>query len=145
MRVVLDTNVFVSMLLRPGDTFLSLIDRLDGHATVLFPTETLDELEHVLTQEEFSKYTNDEEFIALMRWTVDRGELIWFTDQNDIYTGNYTGSRDPKDDKFPALAIVGKAGCLASGEKNLPILGHIGEIPILSPTAFFAAVTRHGD
>lgn len=145
MRVVLDTNVFVSMLLRPGDTFLSLIDFLDQQATVLYSTETVHELGTVLAQERFSKYTNDDEITALVRWIFEAGEWISFTDQNDTYTGNYASSRDPKDDKFLALAIVGKADYLVSGDKDLLVLGRIGETPILSPTAFLAAVTRRGD
>jgi len=48
MRVVIDTNVFVSMLIRPGDRFLALIEYLDHNATILYSNETLTELVDVL-------------------------------------------------------------------------------------------------
>ena len=47
MRVVVDTNVFVSLLIRPGDSFVALADVLEQKATVLYSTDTLTELTDV--------------------------------------------------------------------------------------------------
>jgi predicted nucleic acid-binding protein len=40
MRIVIDTNVFVSLLIRPGERLLPLIDFIDQHATVIYSTDT---------------------------------------------------------------------------------------------------------
>ena len=37
MRLVVDTNVFVSMLIHPGDAFNAIAERIDNGATVLYP------------------------------------------------------------------------------------------------------------
>jgi uncharacterized protein len=51
-------------------------------------------------------------------------------------------ARDPKDDKFLALAIAGAADCVISGDKDLLTLGSIGTVPILSPADFLASLKR---
>ena len=135
MRVVVDTNVFISILIRPGNTFLPLVDYIDLHATILYSTETMTELVDVLRRQKFAKYTTAEDVAAFVTWVADAGEFV--TVEEPVI-----GSRDPKDNKFLALAVAGKADYLVSGDKDLLVLGHIGATPILSPTDFLAAVNR---
>ena len=118
MRVVVDTNVFVSLLIRPGETFLSLIDILDRSATVLYSADTLTELVDVLRRQKFSKYTTPQNVSALVQWIADEGELI------DV-EHEVAGSRDLKDNKFLSLAITGKADYLISGDKDLLVMKRI--------------------
>ena len=135
MRVVLDTNVFVSLLIRPGDTFLALADYIDRSTTILYSEETLTELVDVLRRRKFSKYTAPEEVAEFVRWIVGTGELVAVTD-------HLTGSRDVTDNKFLSLAVAGQADYLVTGDKDLLVLGRIKATPILSPSDFLAAVNR---
>jgi putative PIN family toxin of toxin-antitoxin system len=132
MRVVVDTNVFVSILIRPGAAFLSLVDYIDQHATILYSTETLTELIDVLRRDKFGKYTTPEDVAAFVKWVAEAGELV--TVEEPV-----SGSRDPKDNKFLALAVAGRADYLVSGDKDLLVLGHIGSAAIVSPAEFLAA------
>src|ERR1700722_6455059 len=135
MRVVVDTNVFVSLLIRPGETFLSLIDILDRSATVLYSADTLTELVDVLRRQKFSKYTTPQNVSALVQWIADEGELI------DV-EHEVAGSRDLKDNKFLSLAITGKADYLISGDKDLLVMKRIQHTVILSSADFLNAVNH---
>ncbi len=135
MRIVVDTNVFVSLLIRPGDTFSALIDYIDRHATVLYSTDTLTEVVDVLRRPKFRKYTDAAEVAELVRWVVAAGEMVTVQD-------SVVGSRDRKDDMFLALAVSGSADYLISGDQDLLALGRIGNTPILSPAGFLAAINR---
>jgi putative PIN family toxin of toxin-antitoxin system len=133
MRVVVDTNI--SLLIRPGETFHSLIDHLDQHATILYSTDTLTELVDVLRRTKFAKYPTPEEVAVLVTWLAEAGELVTVAD-------DVAGSRDATGNKFLSLALAGRADYLVSGDKDLLVLGTIGTIPILSPADLLAAVAR---
>lgn len=135
MRIVIDTNVFVSILIRPGETFSSLVDYIDRHATVLYSADTLTELIDVLRRPKFAKYTSAEDVAVFVKWIAEAGELVTVEEA-------VTGARDPKDDKFLALALAGRADYLVSGDKDMLMLGKIGTVPIVSPADFLATVDR---
>ena len=76
MRLVIDTNIFTSILIRPGETLSTLIDYVDRHAIILYSAETLTELVNVLRRGKFRAYTTPEEAAEFVRWIVATGELI---------------------------------------------------------------------
>lgn len=133
MRVVVDTNVFVSLLIRPGDSFIALTEYLDQNATILYSSETMTELVDVLRRQKFARYTTAEEVAALVEWIAGQGELV-------VVDQNVTGSRDAADDKFLALATAGHADYLVTGDKDLLVLKRIATAPIVSPAEFLAKV-----
>ena len=137
MRVAVDTNVFVSLLIRPGETFVALAEILDQKATVLYSTETLTELIDVLRRRKFSRYTTAEEAAAFVEWLAAEGELV-------SADADVRGSRDPADNKFLALSIAGRAEYLITGDKDLLVLKKIGATSIVSPSEFLARVGRPG-
>jgi putative PIN family toxin of toxin-antitoxin system len=116
MRVVVDTNIFVSLLIRPGEALSSFAEHLDKHATILYSTETLTELVDVMRRRKFQAYTTAEEVAAFVQWIITTGELV-AVDEVPVV------SRDPKDDKFLAVAVVGSADYLISGDKDLLVVG----------------------
>jgi putative PIN family toxin of toxin-antitoxin system len=133
MRVVIDTNVFVSILIRPSNRFVALVDYLDQNATILYSTETLTELVHVMRRGKFAKYTTAAEVAEFVEWIAAAGELVTVDEL-------VTGSRDPKDLKFLSLAVAGRADYLVSGDKDLLVLGRVGATPIVAPADFLATV-----
>ena len=135
MRLVVDTNIFASILIRPGETLSALIDHIDQHCTILYSTETLAELVDVLSRRKFKAYTSPQEVAEFVRWVVATGELVAVDVAPAV-------SRDPKDDKFVALAVAGHADYLVSGDRDLIVLGTVETVPILSPAAFLAAVNH---
>lgn len=97
MRVVLDTNIFVSLLIRPGPTLRALSEVLDYEATILYSIDSLSELTEVLERGKFAPFTSLDEIAELLQWIVRTGELV------EVSTP-VTGSRDADDDKFLSLA-----------------------------------------
>jgi uncharacterized protein len=51
-------------------------------------------------------------------------------------TERITACRDPKDDKFPELAVNGHADLIVSGDADLLALDPFQQIPIVTPAAF---------
>ena len=132
MRLVIGTNVFVSMVIRPGYLADAIIERIDRGAIVLYSAETLSELIEVLGRRKFARYTTKEDVAAFVGWFADAGELVTITRE-------LQASADPKDDKFLSLAVSGRADAIISGDKrHLISLGSIEGIPIISPADFIA-------
>jgi putative PIN family toxin of toxin-antitoxin system len=46
-------------------------------------------------------------------------------------------SRDPDDDLVLAAALGGNCDCMISGDKDLLVLKHYRQVPILSPAEFW--------
>jgi putative PIN family toxin of toxin-antitoxin system len=103
MRLVVDTNIFASILIRPGETLSAFIDYIDRHGIILYSAETLTELVNVLRRSKFRAYTTPEEAAEFVRWIIATGELVAVNDTPAV-------SRDPKDDKFIALALAHQRG-----------------------------------
>jgi putative PIN family toxin of toxin-antitoxin system len=132
MRIVIDTNVFVSMVIRPGHLSDAIIDKIDRGAIVLYSAETLSELIEVLGRRKFARYTTKEDIAAFVGWFADAGELV-------TVTREVQASADPKDDKFLSLAVSGRADAIISGDKkHLLSLGSFESVPIFSPADFIA-------
>lgn len=123
-RVVLDTNVLVSVLLFTGE--LARVAGLwqNGEIIPLISKETYDELRAVLAYPKFSLSPGEiQEIIAK--------EILPYFEVVEI-SKNITGvSRDPEDDKFIACAICGSADFIVSGDKDLTDLRSYQTVRIL--------------
>jgi putative PIN family toxin of toxin-antitoxin system len=136
MRLVLDTNVFVSVLIRPGATFQTLVAFIDRRATILYSPDTLTELVDVLGRSKFAPYTTRDQTAQLTRWIIRKGELV-------TVDRSVARSRDADDDKFLALATSGQADYLVTGDKDLLVLGHVGSSRIVSPAQFISLIRQN--
>jgi putative PIN family toxin of toxin-antitoxin system len=133
VRVVLDTNVFVSSFF--GGNPRAVIDlwRHDRITLCLCPT-ILAEYLAVLRRLGLNEHTEMEDLLALFR----RGHGIVFTRK----TPNVQAvADDPDDDKFIACAVALHADVIVSGDRHLRQIGAYLGIRILSPAEFL----RHVD
>ncbi len=135
MRVVIDTNVLVSAALLetslPGQAVYKALEFAD----VLLSIETLSELHEVLQRPKFERYLTAEEREEFLVALALRAEMIEISVQiNDC--------RDPKDNKFLALAVDGNANIIISGDGDLLVLDPYRGVEILSPAVF---LIRHGN
>jgi putative PIN family toxin of toxin-antitoxin system len=134
MRVVVDTGVFVSALIRRQGTTGDVLRALrDGRFTAIYTTSILVEVIDVLGRAPFrTKYhIEPDDITALINLIRLRGELV--TPQHNV-----TVCRDPKDDKFLEAALAGRADCVVSGDVDLLDLTTFEGIPILRPAEFLA-------
>ena len=134
MRLVVDTNVLVSILIRPGSALSSLAEKLDQpDCTLLYSAETLAELVDVLRRRKFAKYTTPEDVTVFVEWFIDVGELIEPIPAVQM-------SRDPKDNKFIALAVAGEASYIVTGDDDLLVLKQVSKATIVTPADFLTMV-----
>ncbi|MFZ0317961.1 MAG: putative toxin-antitoxin system toxin component, PIN family [Candidatus Sulfotelmatobacter sp.] len=112
MRVVVDTNILVSFAIRPNRDFERLFDYLAASGITLVSEETIAELFAVLTRDKFRTYIPQERAIDYVEWYSGISEFV-------VVREHLTACRDPKDDKFLALAVAGKADCIVSGDSDL--------------------------
>lgn len=131
-RVVLDTNVLVSGLIKPSGTLGAVVDALrDGRFLHLHSPATLEELVDVLARpwldEKYGIRSHDVE--AFLKLLLLRGEQV-------EPTREIRRCRDPKDEEFLELAVAGRADVLVSGDGDLQELDPFEGVRILSPGAF---------
>jgi putative PIN family toxin of toxin-antitoxin system len=140
MRVVLDTNILVSALIRPQGRVGAVLKHLrHGTYTLLYAQPLLEELVDVLNRPRIrDKYSVTEEDVkAFLALLLLRGEVVhpeW----------HITVCRDSKDNKFLDVAVAGQADVLVSGDKDLLVLHPFQDIPILSPAEFLQNLENEG-
>ena len=134
MRVVVDTNVFVSAALkdvsRPGKT----LRWLGEYGGLLKTLVTEQELMLVLGRPRIAPKITAA-FLENLGRLFSAAELIPITEA-------VVGCRDPDDDKFLELAVNGRADLIISGDADLLVLDTFRGIPIVTPAAFGHARVR---
>lgn len=125
MRVVLDTNVFISALIRPHSSSAVLLRLiLDGIVMVLIDVRILQEYEEVASRPKFEIDRGDLEIVlAQIR---SRGECI-------LATPLRVALPDPDDLPFLEVARSAGAEATVTGNKKHFPAAHRGSVEILSP------------
>jgi putative PIN family toxin of toxin-antitoxin system len=134
VRIVLDTNVFISGIFFTGPPHRILTAWRDGDIEIVASAEILDEYRRV--GEELSHQfpgVDIEPFLALLAVGAD---MVIAPELPEPV------SQDPDDDKFLACAIAGRCEVVVSGDKHLKkVTGYRG-IDVLSPRAFVDCYLR---
>ena len=139
LRIVLDTNLLVSYLLTQGKTISQIIEYWrQRRVEILVSQAIVDELQDVLTRARLRK---------LM--TLDPQTLMLMVELDAIHTaGEVSASgacRDPKDDKFLACAVEGRADFIVTGDADLLELRSYQGIPIIRAFEFVGIVEAQDD
>ncbi len=110
MRVVFDTNIFVSAFVIPGSLAeKAILKVIEGDDILLLSKEMLDELLHVLS----SKFGRDREEIS--RLAVILSEMVeWVRPTLRISVLN-----DEPDNRILECAFSGKADFIVTGDKKM--------------------------
>jgi uncharacterized protein len=115
MRIVVDTGVLVSGLIRPRGTIGDILHALrDGRFTAIYSTPMMLEVTEVLSRPKIqAKYhVQPDDITALINLVRLRGDLV-------IPKRTVTACRDPKDDKFLEAALAGTADAVVTGDDDL--------------------------
>ncbi len=128
MRVVVDTNVFVSAALKESSWPAIVVRWVDNYGTLLKSQATEQEVMLVLQRPRFAPKILPAFTDNLIRMFAS-AELV-------IITERVTVCRDPKDDKFLELALNGQADLIISGDADLLVLDQFQKIPIIDPATF---------
>jgi len=132
MRVVVDSNILVSALIRPQGRVGAVLHHVrQGNYTLLYAPALLEELVDVLTRPRIrDKYGITEDDVkAVLALFLLRGEAV-------VSDMTITACRDPKDNKFLEVAVVGEADVIVSGDEDLLVLNPFRGVPIITPAEF---------
>jgi putative PIN family toxin of toxin-antitoxin system len=132
MRIVVDTNVFISALLKDYSIPRNTIARAAAAGALLRSYETDNELRSVIARPHIRRAIT----ATARTWpdgVLAAAEVVQIRER-------IAACRDPKDDKFLELAVNGRAEVIVSGDADLPALHPFRGIPIETPGAFLRRV-----
>ena len=132
IRLVVDTNVFVSAALKANSPPYLIVRWLANHGRLLKSTATEQELFRALARPYFASLV-PEEFRDGLQDLFAKAESVPIREA--IAT-----CRDPKDDKFLELAVNGAADVIVSGDADLLSLHPFRDIPVVGPATFMKAI-----
>ena len=134
MRIVLDTNVFVSGLFFSGPPYRILKAWRD------------DEIELAISEEILDEYRRVGEALAAGFSGIDLNPILELVTVKAIIFPSrqlpVSLCRDPDDDKFFACALASKSKIIVSGDKHLLEVSGFRAIEVLKPRHFVNAYLR---
>lgn len=128
MRLVLDTNVFVSGVFFSGPSYRILEAWRDGKLRLIISPEILREYERV--GEELADRFPAIDLRPILELATVEAELFTPRELPEPICA------DPDDDKFIACALAGKSRMVVSGDKHLLKLSGFRGIQVLRPREF---------
>jgi len=133
VRVVIDTNVFLSAIISPEGTTSQVMNAwYDNKFSLVMSHRLLGEIKGVLSRDKHAALrTRRHDEIQYQYSRIE--EFARFFDEN---ANIVTYERDPKDTMILALAVSSAADCIVSGDRDLQDLEKYQDIPILSPRQF---------
>ncbi len=134
MRVVIDTNVFISGVFFGGPPFQILKAWRDGRIQLLLTMEILEEYDRVseTLSEQFPGIDLDPVFDLL---AVEAETILAPSLPKPVCD-------DPEDDKFLACALAGKTRIIISGDKHLLKVSGYQGIAVIRPREFVDGYLR---
>ena len=133
IKVVIDTNIFVSAFLGSKNAKLILKEIINDEFLLVMSTEQLAEIKEFLHRPKFSKYISVgevEELIALLSMKV----IV-----PAIYE-KITDCRDPKDNMILEEAVYGNAQYIITGDDDLLVLNPYKWIKIINLRDFITEI-----
>lgn len=134
MRVVVDTNVFVSAALKDKSFPALALHVVEQRGTLLKSAVTERQLFEVLARPGLAALI-DQASVDRMHRLMAAAELVTITEC-------IAACRDATDDKFLELAVSGKADVIVSGDADLLVLNPFRGIPIIVPAVFVQGTAR---
>jgi putative PIN family toxin of toxin-antitoxin system len=127
MRIVLDTNIFISAVL--GGRLGVIVDEWKaGKFTLIITDAIAREYLDVINRPKFKIPEN--EIIATTDYLLQTAEFVTAQEEISFIVA------DPTDNKFLEAAIAGKANLIVSGDNHLLELKSFREVPIITAREF---------
>ena len=129
MRVVFDTNIFVSAFAIPGSRAEEAIRRVvSGHDSLIISKAILEELLTTLAR----KFSRDQEELAHVAvFLAEIGTVVHPKRRVRIL-------KDDPDNRVLECAVAGRADAVVTGDRAILSLGQHHEIPIFTLATYLA-------
>src|SRR3989304_8156280 len=132
MRVLLDTNVLISALIKAGKPQHLLDALLKEHHTLLISRPILEEFSKVAADERIRHYVTSDDATTFLRIVITRGEGIQCKSRFKLL-------KSP-DDAILRTAYDGQATLIVTGDRHLLELKHFKGIKILTVAQALEAI-----
>ena len=140
MRILLDSNLLISFLLKPqaDSAVVQVISAVvAGRCELLLPRELIDEVRQVAQSRKHLRTR-----ISL----DDFDELLDLLSPQAVAAPPIPGelpalTRDPKDDYLLACAVIGQADYLITGDADLLVLDEVEGVKIVSARQFWEVLS----
>jgi putative PIN family toxin of toxin-antitoxin system len=138
IRVVIDTSVLIRYLVRPSAATKELVEVLwlGDEVQMVTAPELIDELVGVLERDYIQTLIRPAEGQVLLDAIHHKAEILPSFGKPPSYT------RDPKDDKFVACALVGNVDFLVTVDEDILVLETAGDVHMITPYDFVRAIPR---
>ena len=126
MRIMLDTNVLISMLV--FKSFIAVLDKITQKYSIVLCSYVIDELHEVIERKFPNKQKDIEKFLMKLPF-----ELVYtpkMIEEHDLFK-----IRDVDDEKVLYSAIIADVDILLTGDKDFSDI-EIEKPEILTPSAF---------
>ena len=134
MRVVVDTNIFISAAIKSQTIPNIAVYRAAQRGVLLKSHVTEAELMAVIDRPYLARLISRDARNRLLQ-LMAMAELVTITER-------VTACRDPKDDKFLELAVNGHADLILTGDNDLLVLNPFRDIPIVTAIIFVHGTAR---
>ena len=134
MKIVVDTNIFVSAALKQTSLPGIALHQAAQRCTLLKSVVTEAQFFEVIARPYLAPLIKPETRDWITR-LMESAELVTITE-------HITVCRDPTDDKFLDLAVCGHADLILTGDKDLLVLNPFRDIVIATPATFVQGVSR---
>lgn len=128
MRLVIDTNIWISYLISKKFDFIDLLLK-SSQIEILYSNHSIKELTEVGSRKKFSKLIPAEKLFAIIE------AIKGFGIEVDTVS-NFDSSRDPKDNFLLELAVDGNADYLITRDNDLLVLNPFKTVKIITIAAF---------
>ena len=133
MRVVIDTNVWVSRLLLASSVAARTVDKALGTFEVVVSEPLVEELADVLSRQKFDRYVSVQHREEFLRRVLQVATTV------PVLT-EVTDCRDTDDNRLLALALDSDSDYVVIGDYDLLTLDPWRGIAIVSPRVFLDSV-----
>lgn len=133
MKVVIDTNVYVSGILWNGNESKIVDMCMDGILENHTSIDILSEVERVLSYRKFN--LTNEEIDKLLKIYFSFSRLVSIKVKSDIK------SRDPADNKILECAVVTNVDYIITGDEDLLVMKDVEGIRIISSRDFLEMIS----
>ena len=132
MRVVVDTNVWVSRLLLSGSVAALALDKALGSSEVMVSESLVAELANVLSREKFDRYVPVQDREEFLRRVPKVATVAPVLTEVEVCRG-------PDDNQVLALALDSGSDYIITGDRDLLMLHPWRGVKIVPPRAFLEA------
>ena len=138
IRAVIESSVLIRYLIRPSAAIKELIEVLwlGDEVQMVTAPELIEELAGVLERDYIRTLIRPVEGQVLLDAVYQKAEMLPSFGKAPSYT------RDPKDDKFVACALVGSVDYLVTVDEDILVLETAGDVRTITPNDLVRASPR---